>query len=73
MPEKFSWREALLYGVGTAPMLEEMTAFRADERAMWIGTGCSYSESIGSKNDVGAYVLRWERIVKGISIGSNRV
>jgi hypothetical protein len=32
MPEKSRWREALLYGVGMSPMVEETTAFRADER-----------------------------------------
>lgn len=32
MPEKSRWREALLYGVGTYPMVEEMTAFRVDEQ-----------------------------------------
>lgn len=32
MPEKSRWRESLLYGVGMFPMVEEMTAFRADQR-----------------------------------------
>ncbi len=32
MPEKSRWREALLYGVSTSPMVEGTTAFRADER-----------------------------------------
>ena len=34
MPEKSHWREALLYGVGASPMVEEMTAFKADEQLM---------------------------------------
>ena len=32
MPEKSRWRDPLLYGVGTAPMVEAMTAFGADEQ-----------------------------------------